>query len=971
MSSWPGSTILAATVALVPACIGLWRGWYLARLVNDPALSERIIAGARVRGEVFGCVFVLLVIVWPGYTIWTLPLLVISRMAASYPLRRILYGETWSLGAYLSFFLRLSVGVSGIWVLLGAGPALIGLAGARGWVVAALLGAVLVLWGAKFSTVLRWLVAATPVDDPILLARFARLAESCGLAATRFDRVDVPGGVFANAVALPARRQPAVLFSGTLLERLDRDEVTAICAHELAHLEYYTPRRLRWVGLATLMLIAVGVLLSPIARIWLGAGEVLTLSWPILLFGTLLLRAQRRQRHETASDLRAVALTGDADALIRGLTTLHTLARLPRRFDAELERRATHPSLAHRIQAIREASGASPVPLDASVTLASTDADASVTFHEDRLEWKEGSTATHTYSYSRISELRLDVRGGVTRLVVVAGRHRWQLPLAAADVARAQAAMDLVDSRMATPAAAPSHLPIWSRALAVAAVVLAASVGQFALIATALLALFQPASPLTGAAGVTAVAAAVLMWRGPTPEWMLWSAGLPMVLCGMALIVVAIVARRNDTPAATRPLLGVLAVCVALASCWLLLGGVNVVRLHQGAREWPAATLFPLALAASLALSGMRGRWPAAAAFAIAGVAVWVIGSIGFLDALGGDPLLAPAPPVVLRTMSGSPFAELSTELDISDLRISPTGRSVALATENQHEETTFHVGRTGGPLVPLDADDLVFVDDDRLLLLGRDHDATILREAAIDHGTQIVRQHRLTGVDSARLSFDGLAQQWVVVGITQRQVVRIAGRIGSDAVDEQRWTLPARRHFGAYPLVSSDPDVLMLERRDERGPLERLLERWWWRLNLARRTTSVLWVLGSGGERELLETRLDLACQHTVVDGPLVCTAFDGTRTRVFAVDYRQRRVDPLAMMPGQFAAYGGNTRGWMPGWWESTPMALRLDTAEGIRLPTLPRTAYVSRLAASHNIVAVASTDDRRSIVRLYAIE
>jgi Zn-dependent protease with chaperone function len=64
-------------------------------------------------------------------------------------------------------------------------------------------------------------------------------------------------------------------------------------------------------------------------------------------------RAAKSQQHETESDLRAAALCGDPEALVRGLVKLHLHARIPRRYDVDIERAASHPSLVRRIQAIR------------------------------------------------------------------------------------------------------------------------------------------------------------------------------------------------------------------------------------------------------------------------------------------------------------------------------------------------------------------------------------------------------------------------------------------------------------------------------------------------------------------------------------------------------------------------------------------------------------------------------------------
>src|SRR5207253_6367145 len=84
---------------------------------------------------------------------------------------------------------------------------------------------------------------------------------------------------------------------------------------------------------------------SPTLALAVGAG------WVVLVIATLVMRARKRQHHETASDMRAVELCGDVEAVIGGLTRLHLLSRTPRRWDSAREARLTHPSLARRIQA--------------------------------------------------------------------------------------------------------------------------------------------------------------------------------------------------------------------------------------------------------------------------------------------------------------------------------------------------------------------------------------------------------------------------------------------------------------------------------------------------------------------------------------------------------------------------------------------------------------------------------------------
>src|SRR5262249_36484037 len=253
-------------VALAPAAFKLWQGRSLARLIDDPALPERLLAAQRVRGGTIGAAFCLLVVAWPRHAAWTLPLLAVSHLAAGFPLRRRLYDETWTLAGYLAFFLRLWVAVFGFWIVLGSAPALVASA-PFDWLVAALLTIVLAAWNLRYAAIFRRIMRAQPIDNPALLARFERMSASCGVPAVRFGRVGLPGGKFPTAAALPALGEPGVLSSAPLLEALDEDGAAAICAHEIAPLEHYPSRRLRRITAVNLTLIALGAALTPAVRL--------------------------------------------------------------------------------------------------------------------------------------------------------------------------------------------------------------------------------------------------------------------------------------------------------------------------------------------------------------------------------------------------------------------------------------------------------------------------------------------------------------------------------------------------------------------------------------------------------------------------------------------------------------------------------------------------------------------------------
>ena len=157
----------------------------------------------------------------------------------------------------------------------------------------------MIAWDRHYSRVLRYLLRCRPLEEGPLLARCRQLATKCSLPGPLFLRADLHGGAVANALALPSLRGNAVLFTETLLERLDEDEIVAICGHELAHFEYYDAARLRRISRATAAIAVAGAAMTPVSRL-LGLDSI----WTYLLwFGALLaVMAFRVQGQAAAGD---------------------------------------------------------------------------------------------------------------------------------------------------------------------------------------------------------------------------------------------------------------------------------------------------------------------------------------------------------------------------------------------------------------------------------------------------------------------------------------------------------------------------------------------------------------------------------------------------------------------------------------------------------------------------------------------
>lgn len=963
--------VVTALLALVPAVISYRRGRALLTNAQDPALPERLLALSHSNAQVAGVAIGLMLMTAPRRLVWALPLMIFVKMLAAYPLRRALHNETWSVWAYLSFYIRLIVAACGFWVFVGAAPFIAALAGTRDWMAAIVLGAIGAAWNARYTWIFRAVLRSEPVNIPAIRSRFAQLTDDCGLPRITLDQVRVRGGSFMNAIALPSALMPAVVVTDTLLERLDEDETTAILAHELAHHEHYKGARLKRGNIAAWVIIGLGAMLATILRLAALPASVL-LIWPVALVAALILRLQQRQIHETESDLRAVALTRDPEALVRALTKLHTSARVPRRWDTEFERRATHPSLARRIQAIRRASGSEPATLTGPATFAAKDTTASVTFFDDRLEWRDASSMTHAIRYEFLRELRIDARSSsAPELVFVdAMARRWTIPLQAADIARAQSALDIVDVHLGKPDAPGFAQANRTRLATLLVLVAGLAAGQIAVLLTAVLALIQPASQIAVAAGVSAIAAAGLAWRDRSlPEWNSLSGILPftLALAGAALIAFAAASRR-DAPRGLAPkkVVAALAVFAALSWAAMALFGTSGIDLHRNVRELPGAVVLTFACAGALAF--YRSPQARLASLAVAVVAAFAgyAGSTDFVDRFVHDSFVAPAPLIKVTERTMPRTSEVSIDFYPSSLSLSPGAGYVAIASEDAHEQAAIHAGNAAGPLAAFTADEAVFVTEGELLLLELLPRESVLRLIDLAGGGRESWTLKVP-VRWPALSVDVPSRTWRLMGQgADGDIANAEGRIGSADVRVRQWKAPPGVY--AQPLAESGGTMIALEtRNDSRSRIMRLLplaSAW----SLAR-SESALWSLTSAGNAVFASSNAALSCHSSPASGELpMCAAFDGTRTRFFTVDPKTRALTALASVVGRMFTSGMDDRGWLDGWLNQGVVAVHPATRAAIQFNDgAGEQPY--HVAVSPAGMAAVFSDGGTSTVRVYA--
>ena len=254
------------------------------------------------------------------------------------------------------------------------------------------LTAVLLAWSLWFAAIFRRAIGAQPLERSDLRAAFDAILARSRAKAPGLYRAGPRGGRWVSALALPAVHGPAVVMSDTLLELFDRDELAAVFAHEVAHLEHLHHRRCVYMLVAQWLIVLMGAVAVPVAiHTSTSAARVrYPILWFFFIWFALFMRLARHQAHEAESDRRAVELCGDGPALARALTKLHALARLPRRWPLEMERTASHPSLARRIQAIEAAAGIPSPPLASPVVAPGRVPGCFVVLERTAFEWLDG-----------------------------------------------------------------------------------------------------------------------------------------------------------------------------------------------------------------------------------------------------------------------------------------------------------------------------------------------------------------------------------------------------------------------------------------------------------------------------------------------------------------------------------------------------------------------------------------------------
>lgn len=936
----------------VPAGIALFPGFFawnsgrklIARL-DQSDFPEALQQSQRRVSMVLLTVVLVLVLVFRGGGLW-LVLAFLANTAGGFSSRRKIFGETWSFGRYLFFSLRFWIGYLGIWMVILLAPALLLSAGPFGWPVAGLLAALACLWYAFNPAIFPRLLGARPLQRPDLEEPLANILRQARCKTPILYQAGPKGGHFINAFALPGLMgSPGVLFSDGLLEALGPRETMAIFAHEVAHLEHFTRRRLLRGIVAILVLIGAGAFLALEVGPRFLPGPIVIWGWFVIVLFSLVRSMARRKQHEGDSDLRALELCGDPQALIDGLTKIHVLLRQPRRWSERAEEGASHPSLAKRIQAIRAASGSLPEITETLTLLGVGESGKGAVLTADRIVWLAGLPAGATpdperplesakearaQSYGELRELRLELKRGVTTLRSLDTQgHTSSMPLNPTDVASVQGHLDRIDHQLGAQLAAseksrPAPQTRQARQVALLGIVISLFPAvPWALLPAAILAALRPIRASLAAAAVCAAGGAIHLWLNP-PSSSSFSHGMtPLILLLLALLGILFAyyayaaappqGRDRRWPMVTAGSLLVVAALASLGAFPAWNGHLPRMHLHLWARE--ASTFLLSLLGAAVALWTVP-RWStkllgALPLLLVAALAVYV-SMTPFRENASEDALAMAPSRLVAQEVGVELIREIEVEGYPMDLRLSPAGTTLAVGTIQTYDEypysedaqATYQIILADGSSTTIEANNLEFASESTAVVLKVEGENLTLEAIPFAGEEPSPWQVRLGRLGRPELRVDPDSQQWALSGLNrdQKRFTRFSGKVGGLEVQETSWDLATGSDDDPRPtalLAGNHGTALTTRMIFDSAPTSTFFF-----LTMAGRgvtfPSEIATLSPEGGTAKRL-TALGLHCQMpSLVEEAFLCLAADKSSTALWSFPSDGSEPRGLATLPG-----------------------------------------------------------------------
>jgi Zn-dependent protease with chaperone function len=959
------ATALALS-AFVPFLCARWSSRELLSRLDDPLLPDRLLAHSRRVGMGVGSAIGIGVFCAPSYLPAVVLLSWVSVLAGGFRARKAVFDERWGFFGYLDHTLRFWIGLLGSFALIATIPWAMSIASDHALVAGIAVGLVAWLWVIAAPSIFRALIRAKPLPLPeaeALSKHFTLVLQRATCRAPALYYAEARGGNWINAFALPAVGRPGVLFTRGFLDALTPGETAAIFAHEVAHLEHFKPQKVVTGRALAVLLVAIPLFLwagpaAPFLRGW-------EWIWPCAFTVAMTLKAAKSRGHEAESDRRAVELCSDPDALVSGLTKLHALNRISRRWDAAFESYSTHPSLARRIRSIRAISGPRSEAFADALFLASDGSSRAVLFDssrvhlledlpEDRRDLLGRSGKRRSYRYEDLHDLRLQANREL--VLKSAAGETARITIRAEEVSAVQEALDRVDGLLGeSPVAEAPTSKLWSLVLGLLALIPWPS---WVVVALAAAVFARPSFLTLLALGASGLASAAVL---PDPWWR----AVSLALAATAVMVLA--ARRRNLPRTRGEAL--LATLVPLSLVLLsslrllpaLFSAVPVMWTTTWASQADSAIVGLVAVGAVLlCLPRSRARLGGLLALAVA-LGILIVGSSSIRERFGGDVFASSGGSIPMKAASLTPIREVRIPGHVYRISLSPGGESVAVAITPagvREESSAYLVEAAPGRLEPLQALALEYLDERRILFVERSDARAILKVAPVSRLESGEIVHTMPLLSALDLEADA-SGNWLVSGYdwVEASRVLVRGSLDSGQPEEIRFSSDA-----SATLVAASRDEVLAERFDvgalalvpffPGSPLVMQLE-----------------VLSNGGPRSLGTSMLMPQCfAAAFVDPGFYCAVIRETRTELFFLAAGSSTFEPLGSVPGLFYANEVAANGWL--------LLNRAGRAPGLfdrsRRVALELPEPVLSLAVRNDVLATARAGarDDESIVSLYTV-
>jgi hypothetical protein len=277
-------------------------------------------------------------------------------------------------------------------------------------------------------------------------------------------------------------------------------------------------------------------------------------------------------------------------------------------------------------------------------------------------------------------------------------------------------------------------------------------------------------------------------------------------------------------------------------------------------------------------------------------------------------------------------------------LRLSPSAsrfsvRPVEPATADDEPRAVrrISVRSFSGPERDVEAEDLQFLNDLRVLALARAAPGLELRATSLDDAQDVSWRQALPALQAPRLEMDGALGVWRVTGTEpqNRAVLVVGGRLHQEGFEGHRWPLlPPSEAAVDLPPVASAQAALVVRLHLDPGAMPSLMLAG---LSPSTPMQSQLWALGAEGPRLLATSGLELRCADpplTHADTRFTCLAFDGRRSLLWSVDARTGHLEALSSRPGRIFALQPAPRERLLGWAEDGLVSIDPAQREALQL-------------------------------------